>query len=384
MATITKFPASEYEGRYERLRGLMGEAGLDAVVVTNHQNVNYFAGITSILAGLPGGYGNVRPLIVVLPRDSAPVIVVQFTDDGNARANSWIEDVRHWIDLPFTIDLLEDALRDRGLAKARIGMEFSRELHLNIPYNDFETLKQNLPNAQFTDAADLIWTLRMVKSEAEVGCIRKAAQITAKSVMENLARVEAGMTERDSARLIALGLIEGGADKFNYVSSIAGRGTYDRFCQLPTDRVIEEGDLLWCDLSAIYRDYCSDMSSFVVIGGASNEQQYLADLAREVHLKALDFMAPGLKASEVMAFVGKCYADAGYDWNFKIGRCGHGIGLELAEQPSLDANSDVVLRPGMTLAFEPAILDECGLFDMEEDILITEDGCEVLAPVWPR
>ena len=61
-----------------------------------------------------------------------------------------------------------------------------------------------------------------------------------------------------------------------------------------------------------------------------------------------------------------------------------GIGLELAEQPSLDANSDVVLKPGMTLAFEPAILDECGLFDMEEDILITEDGCEVLAPVWPR
>ena len=82
-------------------------------------------------------------------------------------------------------------------------------------------------------------------------------------------------------------------------------------------------------------------------------------------------MAPGLKASEVMGFVGKCYADAGYDWNFKIGRCGHGIGLELAEQPSLDANSDVVLKPGMTLAFEPAILDECGLFDMEEDFEAT-------------
>ncbi|MGH9681841.1 MAG: M24 family metallopeptidase, partial [Candidatus Acidiferrales bacterium] len=54
------------------------------------------------------------------------------------------------------------------------------------------------------------------------------------------------------------------------------------------------------------------------------------------------------------------------------------------EQPSLDANSDVVLQPGMTLAFEPAILTESGVFDMEEDVVITEDGCEVLAEVWPR
>jgi Xaa-Pro aminopeptidase len=384
METVTKFTAAEYEARYERLQALMGDAGLDAVVVTNHQNVNYFAGITSILAGLPGGYGNVRPLIVVLPRESVPVIIVQFTDYGNGVANSWIDDVRAWVDLPFTPALLEEVLREKGLDKGRIGMEFSRELHLCIPYNDFQTLKDNLPNADFTDAADILWTLRMIKSAPEIECIRKAAQITAKSLADNLPRIEAGMTERDAARLIGLGLIEGGADKYNYVSSIAGRGTYDRFCQLPTDRVIETGDQLWCDLSAIYRDYCSDMSSFVVVGGASNEQQHLSEVARQVHLKAVDYIRPGLRARDVMAYVAKCYEDAGYGWNFDIGRCGHGVGLELAEQPSLDANSDVVLQPGMTLAFEPAILDDCGLFDMEEDIVITEDGCEVLAPVWPR
>ena len=137
METVTKFTAAEYEARYERLQTLMGDAGLDAVVVTNHQNFNYFAGITSILAGLPGGYGNVRPLIVVLPRESVPVIIVQFTDYGNGVANSWIDDVRAWVDLPFTPALLEEVLREKGLDKGRIGMEFSRELHLCIPYNDF-------------------------------------------------------------------------------------------------------------------------------------------------------------------------------------------------------------------------------------------------------
>jgi Xaa-Pro aminopeptidase len=63
-----KFSREEYSSRLEKLRGLMDRNGLDAVVVTNHQNVNYFAGITSILAGIPGGYGTVRPLIVVLPK----------------------------------------------------------------------------------------------------------------------------------------------------------------------------------------------------------------------------------------------------------------------------------------------------------------------------
>ena len=102
-----KFPPLEYEQRFARLRTLMAENSLDAVLVTNYQNVNYFGGVTSILAGLPGAYGNVRPLMVLLPQESDPVVIVQFTDHGNAAANSWIHDVRSWIDLPFNTDLLE-------------------------------------------------------------------------------------------------------------------------------------------------------------------------------------------------------------------------------------------------------------------------------------
>ena len=109
------FPSSEYEARYEALRQLMAENDLEAVIVTNHQNINYFSGITSILAGIPGGYGNVRPLITVLPKDSDPVVIVQFTDYGNAKTNSWIEDVRCWIDLPFNTNLLEEVLKEKGV-----------------------------------------------------------------------------------------------------------------------------------------------------------------------------------------------------------------------------------------------------------------------------
>jgi Xaa-Pro dipeptidase len=379
-----KFPPQEYEQRFAQLRTLMADSALDAVLVTNHQNVNYFGGVTSILAGLPGAYGNVRPLMVLLPLKSDPVVIVQFTDHGNAAANSWIHDVRSWIDLPFNTDLLESVLKEKNLQKSRIGMEFSRELHLCIPYNDFQHLKSKLPDIHFVDAADQIWQLRMVKSPAEIERIRTAARITARALRENLALAEEGMTEREISRSIALSLLKYGADKVNYVSSLAGDGTYDRFCQLPTDRKVRKGELLWCDLSAIYRDYCSDMSSFVVVGGPTSEHMKLYDLAKSVHMKAIEYMRPGLTASDVMAFVRKAYVDAGQDWNFNIGRCGHGVGLELGEQPSLDANSKVVLQPGMTLAFEPAILTEKGVFDMEEDVVITEDGCEVLAEVWPR
>jgi len=374
----------EYENRFNRLQALMADSRLDAILVTNHQNVNYFAGVTSILAGLPGGYGNVRPLIALLPAVGDPVVIVQFTDHGNAEANSWIRDVRSWVDLPFNSDMLESVLREKGLTSAAIGMEFSRELHLGIPYNDFQILKKKLPEIDFVDASDLIWQLRMVKSNAEVERVRQAAQITARSLKHNLPLVEQGMTEREISSAIAQDLLKNGADKFNYVSSLAGNGTYDRFCQLPTDRKVRKGELLWCDLSAIYRDYCSDMSSFVVVGGENDEYRKLSDLSRSVHLRAVDYMRPGLKAKDVMAFVGKAYQDAGFAWNFDIGRCGHGVGLELGEQPSLDAHSEVVLKPGMTLAFEPAILDDRGVFNMEEDILITEDGCEILAEVWPR
>ena len=379
-----KFKREEYSTRFEKLRQLMDKHGLDAVVVTNHQNVNYFAGITSILAGIPGGYGTVRPLIVVLPKCGEPTIVVQFTDDGNARSNSWISDVQSWVDLPFHHRPLESVLREKNLANGKIGMELSREFHLAIPYNSFHGLKEALPHARFVDAADLIWELRMIKSAAEVELIRSAARITAEALHERLPQVEPGMTERQIANMVAISLLQHGADKFNYVSTIAGEGTYEQFCRLPTDRPVSRSELVWCDLSAIYRDYCSDMSSFVVVGGATDAHRKFIDIARNVHLGMVDYIRPGLRACDVMNYVKKAYQMAGLDWNFDIGRCGHGIGLELAEQPSLDGNSTVVLEPGMTLALEPAILTSNGVYDMEEDILVTEDGCEVLAPVWPR
>jgi Xaa-Pro aminopeptidase len=336
------------------------------------------------LAGIPGGYGNVRPLIIILPRGGDPTVLVQFTDYGNAAANSWIEDIRSWVSLPFDTSLLESVLREKGLENLRIGMEFSRELHLGMPYADFQQLKYNLPEAQFIDAADLIWQLRMTKSAGEIERIREAAQISARSLRENLPLVEEGMTEREISRTIAQGLLRHGADKFNYVSALAGNGSYDRFCQLPTDRKVKKGELVWCDLSAIYRDYCSDMSSFTVVGGPTDDHKRYADLARTIHMKALAYMRPGLRARDVMTFIRKAYEDSGFKYNFDIGRCGHGIGLELAEQPSIDAGSDIVLQPGMTIAFEPAILTDSGVFNMEEDVLITEDGCEVLAEMWPR
>lgn len=377
-----KFPRKEYTHRCEQLRALMEIHHLDGVVLTNHQNVNYFGGITSILAGIPGGYGTVRPLIVVVPLRHQPIIIVQFTDYGNALANSWISDVRSWVELPFHHVHLEKVLAETGLH--RVGMELSREFHLGIPYQSFKLLQEALPQTQFFDASDVIWELRMVKSPAEIELIKGAARLTALSLKENLPLVEAGMTEREVANRIAIGLLKHGADKYNYVSAIAGSGTYDQFCRLPTDRKINKGELLWCDLSAVYRDYCSDMSSFVVVGGASDEQQRFIDVARGVHLKTLDYIRPGITARDVMRFVRQAYRQSGFDWNFDIGRCGHGIGLELAEQPSLDDNSNVVLQAGMTLAFEPAILAEHGVYDMEENLLVTENGCTVLAEVWPR
>lgn len=378
------FPPDEYQRRYERVRSLMSDANLDGLLLTVPQNVNYFSGVTSILAGLPGAYGTVRPLLTLLTVEDDPVVLVQFADYGNAKENAWIDDVRCWFDLPFTADTVADVVKEKGLTRARIGMELSREFHLGMPFNDVLTLRETFPDAAFYDAADLIWRLRMVKSEAEINVLKDAASITAKSLVACLKRVDDGLTEREISNLIARSLLENGADKVNYASATAGEGRYHMFCQLPTDRPVKRGEVVWCDVSAIYRDYCSDMSSFVTVGDSSDKQKRLAELARHVHMKSIDALRPGVPAKDVMATVNRFYREAGLAWNFKIGRCGHGIGLELAEQPSLDDNSDVILERGMVIAFEPAILDECGLFGMEEDILVTDEGPEVLATIWPR
>ena len=157
-----RFPKSEYENRWERAREGMRAKGLDALFITESANYTYFS----------GGHGDFsfsRPTIMVLPQKGQPVLIVHDFFEHSQKRESWVDDIRTYS--PFgalPVDMLKAIWEELGLNTGRIGAELGTEQRLGLPYTDFVRMTQELPGADFIDASDLFWGLRMVKSDAEV------------------------------------------------------------------------------------------------------------------------------------------------------------------------------------------------------------------------
>ena len=116
------------------------------------------------------------------------------------------------------------------------------------------------------------------------------------------------------------------------------------------------------------------------MGGPTPEQDRLQDLIHEITMKGISKIKPGVPVSAIYDTCAEEFLKAGLPWSFECGRAGHGVGLQLTEPPSLARCDDSVLKAGMIITVEPGYVDnELGCFDIEENILVTEDGYEILS-----
>lgn len=368
------FTEQEFKKRYARAHELMDEKNLDALLVTEKSNYSYFTPHRSI-----GWVTKTRPLILILPRDSVPVLVVHEWEIGNAKANCpWITDIRTWIDLPFSISPLIEAFQDLNLTSSRIGMELGNEQRLSIPISDFERLRKEMPKAQFLDGADIFWMLRWKKSEPEIENIRKACIFMSNAIDKTYEEVKVGMSEREVARILYMHMMEEGADMPGVVAICGGPESYEQESHTPADNIIRSGNVLFIDGGCIYNNYWSDMSRMAVLGQPSEKQTKMHKLFCEATERHIEMVRPGVKASDIAKTCVKYIKESGLS-SWGVGRMGHGIGLDFTEPPSIMLSDDTPLEEGMVITIEPGTITPYGIFCLEEVLVVTEDGCEILS-----
>lgn len=354
---------------------MMAEAKIDALLIADPFNYFYFSGHKVPL-------NKMRPWFMILPLDKDPILIdysldEQFSRVYNEQYSSWISDRRFYIDVPFTSELVKDwglgrALEDLGLANGVIGAELGEHTRLNIPYNDFNKLKQQLPHAKFTDASTLIWKCRMVKSQWEASNLREAVEIGCKSWKELFETLKIDVSVKEiNTRLLKL-YVENGADIDNPGSqSVKGaRGPNSTF---------QKGDIMYLDGGCYYKGYKMDISREVVFGEPTGRQLQDHGFVWECCKKIISNMRPGLKVSDTHRIFNEQLKAAGRPLMDPVKRIGHGIGLEASEPPSLNAIDQTVLEEGMSVTPEPRIETLDGLIVAEEHVLITSSGCEVLS-----
>jgi Xaa-Pro aminopeptidase len=347
--------------RVERLRKAIKAARVDALLVASVSNVRYLTGFT----------GDASTLLVTPSRALV------------------ISDGRYATQLQQECPGLEIHIRPIGQSMAEGVAEVAGQLGLDrlafeaaaLSVADFETIRQKLA-AELVGVQGYVEALRMVKDLSEVAAIRGAVACAERAFAMLRAGLRAGESEKDAADALEGYLRRCGAEAASFPPIVAaGARAALPHARPSAEILIAQADFVLVDWGASGLSYKSDLTRVLVTGkvSAKFEKVYRTVLAAQE--RAIAAIRPGVKARDVDAEARSVIEEAGFGRFFRHG-LGHGLGLDLHEAPLLRRESDVILQPGMVVTVEPGIyLPDWGGIRIEDDVLVTPDGCEVLSHV---
>jgi Xaa-Pro aminopeptidase len=362
--------------RRERLAGLLPGECLDALLVSNPVNVTYLTGFSGDSSNLV--LARQRALLVSDGRfteqiaEECPGLEVQIRPTGQTLPAATAE-----------------ALGKLGVRS--VGFESG---HLSVA--EMEAYRELAPTVDWKPGRDRVEKLRAIKDASEVAEIREAIRIAEKAFAMFRAMLRPDDREKDLSDALEMYIRRAGGKCSSFPSIVAGGPRSALAHAPPSQRTAGAGGLLLVDWGASGRFYKSDLTRVLIPrnhsassspparpmgepGDGKLEEVYAAVLTAQE--QALHCIRPGVKAHDVDAAARSAIAEAGFG-SFFIHGLGHGLGLQVHESPALRTNSQDVLAAGMVVTVEPGIyLPGWGGIRIEDDVLVTPDGYEVLSSV---
>ena len=342
--------AAQLAERRQRALAELGPLEADGLLVTTLVNVRYLTGFTGSNGAL------------VLPADGAGT----FLTDGRYRdqAATEVPDLDHVI----TRDVLVEAAK-------RMAGTYACETH-TMSVDDHATLAE--AGLTTVPAARLVERLREVKDDGEIDAVRRACQISVEALRSLLNGPLAGRTEREVARDLEWRMLELGAEAIAFATILASGPNSAIPHHSPTDRVLESGDLVKGDFGARVDGYHADCTRTVVLGPADDWQREIHAAVQASQAAGVDALRADAPVAESDEVARRVLDEAGWLEHFTTG-VGHGVGLEIHEDPFIGRKHVGRLASRTTLTMEPGIyLPGRGGVRIEDTVLVTPDSPEVL------
>ncbi|MGH3425083.1 MAG: M24 family metallopeptidase, partial [Nocardioidaceae bacterium] len=229
-----------------------------------------------------------------------------------------------------------------------------------------------------TSVGRAVEELRVVKDEIEIGALRSACEISTAALEEIHAGPLVGRTEREIARDLEWRMYAHGAEAVGFETIVAGGPNSAIPHHSPTDRVVGSGDLLKIDFGARYDGYHADCTRTVVVGHADDWQREVYDAVRRAQQAGVDALVAGAPVAEPDAKARAVLEEAGWLEAFTTG-IGHGVGLQIHEDPFIAKSNTGTLRPRTALTMEPGIyVAGRGGVRIEDTLVVTAGHPDVL------
>lgn len=350
----------ELEGRRARARELTAAAGAEALLVfgcdRHGQGFRYLTGFEPVLGDM---------WLVLGEREIRCVLTFQW-QLKEARAASGIE---RWEAAFDPVGLVVAAVREAGVRRVALaGLD-------RLPVPAYDALQRGIADLEVVDVGPELAALRRRKSPLEIERLKAAAHVTDRMLDAVRERARPGVTENDLvAALSAVALAAGGALAFE--PSVVSGVDEPIPIRRPTDRPLRLGDTVMVDIGAEIDGYQADATRTFVIGPATDRQREAWEVVRRAYEAAVALARPGVPCRELHRAASEVITEAGFTVEHRIG---HGIGLATSyEWPSLDTEA-APLESGVTICIEPGVYSRgVGNMKLEDDFVITEDGCEAL------
>ena len=353
--------------RINRLQEIMAQNNLQGVVLNPGPDLSYFSGLSFHLME--------RPVLMIISLEGSPVLILPELESRK------IDDLPYQV-RPFTFNedpstwpnVFQSALSEAGLLKGKLGVVPRQLRVLELTY-----LQGAAPDLELESVQELIAIIRMCNDNTEITWMSEAARIAECALAAILSSIKPGVTEKEIAARLVGRLFHDGSDPELPFFPIVSFGVNSANPHaVPGDQTLREGDLVLIDWGAGHNGYFSDITRVFAVGDIHPELEKIAQFVREANAAGRDAVKPGVLASDVDRAARKVITDAGYG-DFFIHRTGHGLGREAHEEPYISAYDNTELSPGMTFTIEPGIyLPYRGGVRIEDDILVTEDGCRSL------
>ena len=356
--------------RRQKLSNALKESSLDALVLNPSPSLLYATGLHFHLME--------RPVIGIFNADGRVGIVLPELE--TAKLHGMEIEAFPFGENPATwTDVFRKALNAFGLDGKRIGVE-----PLAMRILEYRYLQAAAPKATFPDATETIASLRIRKDADEIAAMRKAVKIAENALEATLPMIKVGVSETEIASELVMQLLKHGSHSpFPFQPIVSGGPNGANPHATPTERKLQEGDLLVIDWGALYKDYVSDMTRTFAIGEIDDEARKIHEIVQAANAAGRAAGKPGLPASVVDIAARKVIDKAGYGEYFTH-RTGHGLGMEGHEAPYMRADNQRILEPGMAFTVEPGIyLPNQNGVRIEDDMIVTKDGVESLTSL-PR
>lgn len=247
-----------------------------------------------------------------------------------------------------------------------------------LNFNAYRSLKKNY-EVKWLPVEGLVESISAIKTTDELDCIRKAVDITDKAFHHILASIKPGKTtEKELAADITYFQMKLGGEKNSFDPIVASGENSALPHAHPTDRVIQTGDLLTLDYGTVYKGFNSDMTRTIAIGEISEEKRKIYEVVLEAQKTALGNIKAGASCRKVDASARDLIKSYGFGEYFGHG-LGHGLGYEVHESPRLNQVYKGKLKVNNVVTVEPGIyIEGLGGVRIEDDVVVTEEGCEIL------